>query len=496
MYIKIINPATNGKNAYSNKGSARQATNYLEGEAKKQGETAVFFNAERADMSGDEAVELIDTNRKGLRKDDAKFYSLVISPSAQELEHIGNDAQKLQHYTARVMQEYAANFVTKSGQPLGEKDLVWVATQHDERKHRGHDGAPSGQPKEGPQTHIHIMVSARDKEQKSTLNPLGQATRFNRVNFMAKGNAAFEEEFGPGKTTYRTGRNATQEAGKTASTGPRRTSQTPEEIAESIRRKAAINSGRETRTSRSFVNWRFYETPDQKRDKQLFNEVDKLNKKLSPEQQLLHNKVLEAARAQDYSKTFYDRLGQLGREIKDGKSTEYPYEFLKTGKKVEPGKAAATNEKQEKRLFDQVDRINKKLPADKQLEHNMVLQIAREQDFSKAFYGRIGRINRETNNQQYKGEPYEFLRTGRVHRREQSVEDTLKKDLPKAGARSSDKQESARPAPQRPPRAGARIARNYQPSLATKVAGIGQDLGRALGTQGYTQDIRGDEERG
>ncbi|MBO0360734.1 hypothetical protein J0X19_22425 [Hymenobacter sp. BT186] len=207
------------------------------------------------------------------------------------------------------------------------------------------------------------MVSARDKEQKITLNPLGAATRFNRVSFMAKGNAAFEEEFGPMKTTYRASRNAAQEAGKSAPTGSRRTTKTAEEIADSIRRRAATNAGREPRTTKSFVNWQFYEAPDQKRDKQLFTEVDKLNKKLSLEQQLLHNKVLEVARAQDYSKTFYGRLGQLRREIKDGKTTEYPYEFLKTGKKKEPSKQAAANEKQEKRLFDQVDRINKKLPT-------------------------------------------------------------------------------------------------------------------------------------
>ncbi|WP_180754648.1 DUF5712 family protein [Hymenobacter sp. DG01] len=498
MYIKIINPATNGKNAYSNRGSARQATNYLEGEAKKQGETAVFFNSERADISGDEAVDLIDSNRKGLRKDDAKFYSLVVSPSAQELEHIGHDPQKLQAFTARVMQEYAANFVTISGQPLGEKDLVWVATQHDERKHRGHDGAPSGQLKEGPQTHIHIMVSARDKEQKITLNPLGSAARFNRVAFMAKGNVAFSEEFGPLKqaerSTQRSGSARTAEGPEPGKTSRRQTL-TAEEMAESIRRRAAANEGRAERKSSSFQGKKASGPADEVRDKQLFNQVDKLNKQLPKERQLAHNKVLEAARSQDYSKQFYGRLGQLGKEAGKQKYHDYPYEFLRSG---QDAKTAATtiaeNQKKDKRLLEQVDRLNKKLPEDKKLAHNIVLEIAREQDYSKAFYGRLGRIGREAQGPKAVQEPYQFLRTGRVPRPEKE----LHPNLPTApnGAKSQGARgRTTSPMPLPYQRSGARIMRNYQPSTAQKVAGIGQDLGRALGTQGYTQDIRGDEER-
>lgn len=488
MYIKIINPATNGKKAYSNRGSARQATNYLEGEAKKQGEVAVFFNSNRTDISGDEAVQMLDANRKGLQKEDAKFYSLVISPSAQELEHIGSDPQKLRDYTARVMQEYATNFVTKSGQPLSEKDLVWVATQHDERKHRGYDGAPSGQKKEGLQTHIHIMVSARDRQQKVTLNPLGSPNRFNRVSFMAKGNVAFEQQFGPVKTAGRPGPQvgAGYDAQATSgNSGRRRGKLTAEEMADSIRRRAAARDGRAAPGRSTGAG----KISDEIRDKQLFNQVNKVNQQLPPDRQLEHNRVLQAARIQDYSKAFYGRLGQLGKDAGRQQYHDLPYEFLRTGK--DPKSIASHLEadaKRDRRLLEQVDRLNKKLPEKGQLSYNVVLEIAREQDYSKAFYSRLNRIGRAANTTKAVREPHEFLRTGKVNQPANSLNPQLPQPPKPTG-----QQRGPGPAPYQ--RAGARAARGYQPSAARTAVGIGQDLSRALGTQGYTQDVRGDDER-
>lgn len=487
MYIKIINPATDGKQAYTNRGSARQATNYLEGEAKKQGDTAVFFNAEKDQLSGDEAVQLIDSNRKGLRRDDAKFFSLVVSPSAEELAHIRNDPERLKAFTTRVMQEYAGNFTLKSGKSLDEKDLVWVATKHEERKHRGHDGAPSGQKKEGPQTHIHLMVSARDKEQKITLNPLGNKDRFNRVTFYSKSNVTFEQEFGYVKQAARQSKTREAAAGKGQSTDSKRP-RTAEEIAESIRRRAAAKAASEGRRKSSYVNWRFYEPADEKRDKQLFNQIDKLNRKLPPDRQLEHNKVQETARSLDYSKEFYGRLGQLGRDADKQKYHELPYQFLRTGKDAKTITSTFDEErKRDKRLFDQVDRLSKKLPDDRQLVHTIVLQIAREQEYSKAFYGRLGRIGREAQGPKEITEPYRFLSTGRVHRAEQT--------LPGAMPPRAKTYEPRVPQTASYPQSKNRTARMQPLSPARSVAGLGRDIGRALETEGYTQDIRGDEER-
>lgn len=41
---------------------------------------------------------------KGLRAGEAKFYSVVLRPSEQELVHIDNDPEKLRVYTWQVMQ--------------------------------------------------------------------------------------------------------------------------------------------------------------------------------------------------------------------------------------------------------------------------------------------------------------------------------------------------------------------------------------------------------
>ncbi|WP_374679472.1 DUF5712 family protein [Hymenobacter sp. J193] len=125
MYVKLINPATHGKAAYNNSGSSAQTLNYLKQEAAKDGQTATFFGADRDGIEAAELMQEIDTNVKGLRADDAKFYSLVISPSADELEHIGNDEQKLKAYTRAVMEQYAGNFNLKEGRQLRSEDLVW-----------------------------------------------------------------------------------------------------------------------------------------------------------------------------------------------------------------------------------------------------------------------------------------------------------------------------------------------------------------------------------
>lgn len=310
MYIKVINPTTHGKSAYSNQGSARQATNYLEGEAKKIGEQATFFTNNQAGLSGDEAVVLLDNNHKGLRVNEAKFYSLVISPSAEELAHIGNDPSKLQAYTRDVMRAYAENFSLKDGRKLAETDLVWVATQHNERVARGTDELPSGTKKEGLQTHLHLMVSARDREQKLTLNPLGSAARFNRVNFMAASNLIFEQKFEYEKASF----------AKLPKTQVHREKPTKEEIehrAASIRKRA----------SRVLL-------PEQQiaRDKRLEAQVKRINEKLLPDEKLTFSAVQEAARKQQYSKAFYSRLGRINRELTAGNSIKDPYYYLQNGR--------------------------------------------------------------------------------------------------------------------------------------------------------------------
>ncbi|WP_439558354.1 DUF5712 family protein, partial [Dyadobacter sp.] len=52
----------------------------------------------------------MDQNVAKLKKIEAKFYLINISPSGKELDHIGNDPQKLKAFAREVMKEYAGNF--------------------------------------------------------------------------------------------------------------------------------------------------------------------------------------------------------------------------------------------------------------------------------------------------------------------------------------------------------------------------------------------------
>ena len=496
MYIKVINPATHGRNAYANTGSARQATNYLEGEAKKQQQQAIFFNAERSVIQGKEAVLLLDSNHKGLRKSEAKFYSLVISPSPQELDHIGHDPQKLRQYTTRVMQEYAATVVPKSGNTLREKDLLWVATQHNERRHRGYDGAPSGQKKEGPQTHIHVLVSARDKAQQLTLNPLGRIARFNRVTFMARSIVAFEAEFGPLQHPLPGRRHPAVDGQPTrptaAASRPRR-APTAEEVAHFIHYRAAARQGRAAFDEFGYHGHKPAWMTDDSRDKQLGNLLQRVNQKRPADHQLEQHKVLDIAREQAYSNGFYGRLHQLGREKEPH---PLPYEFLRTGKDATAAtKQLATDQKRTQRLLQQVARLNTKLPAEDGLDPQRVVQLAHEQHYSKAFYGRLSRLNRQAQGPLQLHDPHEFLRTGRVPRPTLSLPaepPTTTSLTPSATVRSPTAPTTPSPSY---PRAGSRAVHTHHPAAAPAVAQIDYALSIAGRSQGYTRDARGDQER-
>jgi len=124
MYAKLVHPKKHGKVTYDNTGSSARLTNYLAQEKGKQKQDVVFFGAAADTLTKEDMTHLLDTNVKGLRAMEAKFYSLVLSPSADELQHIGNSEQALKAYTREVMERYASNFQLKDGKKLESKNLV------------------------------------------------------------------------------------------------------------------------------------------------------------------------------------------------------------------------------------------------------------------------------------------------------------------------------------------------------------------------------------
>ena len=207
MITKVLPPTKNREISYDNKGSCERLVNYFEHEGKEQSQEAYYFSQDVDGLSKEEVVAGIDGNVKGLRKDDTKFVSLVISPSSEELAHLKADPEMLKKYTIDVMENYAKNFTLKDGKQLEGKDLVWYGIIHETRKYQWDDKevkegkAQKGEQKQGVQTHIHIVVSTRDKEQKITLNPDTSKARFNIVDFQKKNAETFQQRFNYEKQT-------------------------------------------------------------------------------------------------------------------------------------------------------------------------------------------------------------------------------------------------------------------------------------------------------
>ena len=311
MYVKIINPKTNGRKVYSNRGSSQRCVNYLVAEAKQSGGEATFFGSSGSiPKSAAEAVALLDTNVKGLGKDDPKFHSLVLSPSYDELLLIGNNPKALEQYTQNVMGLYAENFSLKNGEQLGELNLVWTATIHRERANRGTDEGVQGEKKDGLQTHVHVMVSARDADQKITLNPLGKADRFNRVQFHAE--AVVEMQMLFGRVTPL----------DVAVAEPTR-QQLVEQTMEEIKSKAAANR-KEPKPL----------TPEQvaAKDARVDAQVARINDWLEPRLHLDPSRVKEIAMERQYDPVFFSTLKRIVSNTLKGKFTSDPYEYLATGR--------------------------------------------------------------------------------------------------------------------------------------------------------------------
>lgn len=201
MIVRIL-PASKG-GIYSNVGSSGFLVTYLEHEARETGQTdrAIFFDQGREGIGREEVQQRIDENVVGLQKGKPHFHSLVIAPSQDELRHLNDDPNKLIEYTRQVMENYAVNFGGKRHKPLTSDNLVWYATIHRSRHYSGLDDAVQtgeAQPrqrKEGEQTHVHVIVSARDRSMSRSLHPDAGSNRFNYKTWLAKNQHDFERTY-------------------------------------------------------------------------------------------------------------------------------------------------------------------------------------------------------------------------------------------------------------------------------------------------------------
>jgi hypothetical protein len=163
MNIKIHG---GGGGTYANAGSSGALASYLEHENIARLEAGLapepFFNQESDFIRLQEVVYKLDHNKAQLGKEDAKFYSITVSPSEKELRHLGESkaeqSQALKDYIRQaLMPAYAANF----NKGLGAGDILYFAKVHYERnKETGKEDM-----------HAHIIVSRKDRSNKLKLSP-------------------------------------------------------------------------------------------------------------------------------------------------------------------------------------------------------------------------------------------------------------------------------------------------------------------------------------
>jgi len=320
MYCKIIDPRTHGKQTYQNTGSVVRTVNYLIKEAKKDRREAQFFTATQDGVGAEEIKQAIDCNIKGLRREQAKFYSIVVSPNARELAVIGDDSEKLKAYTRARMEHYAQNFALPGGKRLQSTDLVWGAVLHQERTYRGTDQAvldgraKVGERREGLQTHVHIIVSARDATQKITVNPQGPKKRFDMIEWQNSGPSHFAQQFGPPDL-----------AGQLRTFGFSTVNELQNGVKEAIVR---AQQRRQREHSESSAG-------EQRRSQHIADRVGGMNQRLEPEQQLATDRILQIGQQRGYDKTFYNRLARLEQRVEAGIPVENAYFLLSTGRERE-----------------------------------------------------------------------------------------------------------------------------------------------------------------
>ncbi len=160
-----------------------------------------FFNSERSGISCIEVIDSIDQNIKKLGKKDSKYFAPTISFSQLELEylisiiskgekvkdvwdlqtdHFNSFNKLVREYIRLVMNNYAKNFNRQEKGLASGSDLVYFAKIEHFRKFKGTDNdvkeklVKNDSFKPGLNTHVHIVVSRKDKSQRLKLTPISK----------------------------------------------------------------------------------------------------------------------------------------------------------------------------------------------------------------------------------------------------------------------------------------------------------------------------------
>ena len=215
MYINITDSETR-----NNKGSSAQLVNYLEKENRtvfeEKRENELWFNSLNRDITPQEVRVKIDNNVAKLSRKDAKFFLINISPSEKEIAYLKEKfgekgaEEQLKKYAVGVMDAYARNF--KRPGVESSNNLLWYGKMEHYRYYHHIDEevkkgiAKIGQPKEGEQMHVQIIVSRKDITNKIKLSPMNNSRgrnkqhsaklgQFDRVAFKELAELNFDQMF-------------------------------------------------------------------------------------------------------------------------------------------------------------------------------------------------------------------------------------------------------------------------------------------------------------
>lgn len=196
MHIKIQG---GGKGRTANQGSCGSLISYLEHEdlenIKKGKPIEPFFSHIDDEVGPNSIIEAIDNNKKKLSRKDAKFYMITLSPSKDELRHLGKTPEEqsvaIKSFVRQgLMERYAESF----NKDLKAEDIMYFGKVHYER----------GKEKTMENLHVHIVVSRKTADGKRKISPKTnhRNTRsgpirggFDRVGFFEASESTFDQMF-------------------------------------------------------------------------------------------------------------------------------------------------------------------------------------------------------------------------------------------------------------------------------------------------------------
>lgn len=156
MNIKIQNSGADG--ASNTKGSCSDLAHYIDHEDKDRQaaglEPLPYTTPDGDEVTTEEVIAAIDANAKGLSRSADKFFHLVVSPSEDEIQAMGNTDEEVYRNGLKLIKAisdaYAENFHRDGLLDSSDLELYW-------KPHftRGNDGTL--------QFHIHGVVSRKTK---------------------------------------------------------------------------------------------------------------------------------------------------------------------------------------------------------------------------------------------------------------------------------------------------------------------------------------------